>query len=124
MKMILIDTSKEKAEVVTVKEDKLETYYELLKCQYIEIVEREIHGVRFNIICDEEGKFKENKLSGVMKDNSDFFVGNILLCGLGDKKGNLTGLKGDDIDIIMNYIVSVSCEGEEELHPVVFELEY
>ncbi len=109
MKMYFIDTLNNKAEVVDC-DGKLQSLYNLICCEYIEIVERSINGVRCNIICDEEGKLRGvPKVSGVMMDGSDYFVGNLLICGLSNSKGDLTGLNVNDIKKIEYNILDLKC---------------
>ena len=110
--MFLIDVENNKTEVVDC-DGELQSLYDLIKCEYIEIVERTINGVRCNIICDEEGKLHGvPKLSGVMLNNDDYFVGNLLICGLSDSEGDLSGLKDKEIDKIKKCIIDKECENE------------
>lgn len=60
MKAVLLDVMNDKVEVVDAEE--LEDYYKLIGCRTIEIVNWEIMGRRFDIVCDEEGLFFENFL--------------------------------------------------------------
>lgn len=53
MKAVLLDVMNDKVEVVDAEE--LEDYYKLIGCRTIEIVNWEIMGRRFDIVCDEEG---------------------------------------------------------------------
>lgn len=109
MEMIYIDVVNNKAEVVDC-DGELQSLYDLIKCEYVEIVERTINGVRCNIICDDEGKLHGvPKTSGIMFDESDYFVGNLLICGLADSEGDLTGLTKTEIKKIENHIIDVVC---------------
>lgn len=47
-----------KSQVLAINKD-LEEYYTLLDCSTIDIVSREVNGVPYDIICDDEGLFKE-----------------------------------------------------------------
>lgn len=123
MKMFLIDVENNKTEVVDC-DGELQSLYDLVKCDYVEIVERNICGVECNIICDEEGKLKNKRLSGVMYDKSDYFVGNLLICGMADSEGNLTGLKDEEIEIIQDCIGEFDYEGESEPRKILLEIEY
>lgn len=120
--MFLVDVLNNKTEVVDC-DGELQSLYDLIKCEYVEIVERTINGVRCNIICDEEGKLHEApKISGIMYDNNDYFVGNLLICGLSDSEGDLTGLKDDEIDAIKNHIIDF--EYNHEMIKVLVGIEY
>lgn len=53
--------NEDKAEMVEI-EEKLQSYYDVLNCDYIDVAVREIDGKEFDIICDDEGLFKENQI--------------------------------------------------------------
>ena len=75
----------------------LDGYYKLLDCQTIDIVRRKIGGKYYDIVCDDEGLFKETVMvSAVDKDNKAMLVGKLLICNH-DKHGNEASLTQDDI---------------------------
>lgn len=126
MKMLLIDVVKNKVEVVDC-DGKLQTLYNLLNCDFVEIVDRNINGVRVHIICDEEGKLHGvPKISGIMYDNSDYFVGNLLVCGLVNSDGELTGLSEKEIELINENIIDVSMNDFDfpEIRKVLVNIKY
>lgn len=75
----------------------LDGYYKLLDCQTIDIVRRKIGGKYYDIVCDDEGLFKDQvKVSAVDGNGQAMLVGKLLICKH-DGKGNETGLSQEDI---------------------------
>lgn len=61
-------------------ENNLETFYKLINTDSIQIVARIINGKMTQIICDEEGKLKENQLiSASSSDFKETLVGNLII---------------------------------------------
>ena len=85
--------------------DSLEGYYELLGCETIDIVSRKIGGKYYDIVCDDEGLFKDDfSVSMVDADGNGLLVGKLLICNH-DGDGNEVGLSDDDIDNITQHLV-------------------
>ena len=83
-------------------EDDIDTFYKLINCDSIELPQREINGKYFTIICDEEGRLKDNPIVSACSHKGDpMIVGNLIITGLPDIKGNLTGLSDSDVLLIM-----------------------
>ena len=83
-------------------EDDIDTFYKLINCDSIELPQREINGKYFTIICDEEGRLKDNPIVSACSHKGDpMIVGNLIITGLPDIKGNLTGLSDNDVLLIM-----------------------
>lgn len=60
--------------------DELQTYYDLINTDSIEVVARYINGNMTEIICDEEGKLKQHQyLSGMSDDCRETLVGNLVI---------------------------------------------
>lgn len=79
-------------------EDDLKTFYKLIDCDTIDIVTRSFGGKFFDIICDDEGCFKENPcFSASNRAGTDGIVGNIIITGAADREGNLTSLTDEDV---------------------------
>lgn len=84
-------------------EDNIDTFYKMLNCRTIEMPQREINGTYFTIICDEEGALKNNPIiSACSHKGEPMLVGNLIITGLPDEDGNLTGLYDDDVLLIMS----------------------
>jgi hypothetical protein len=78
--MLKIDADRADAQIVKV-DGSLENYYKELGCRTIEILEAQINGKTYDIICDEEGTFKEdNPISVVDRKGNPHIVGSILVC--------------------------------------------
>lgn len=95
-------------------EDNLEEMYNLLDCNHIEIVKRPI-GVdkkEFTIICDEEGRLKDFKLTDITAvENNDyepFIVGNILIVSPNNEDGEIHSLTLEEIEYIMDKGLKVT----------------
>ena len=86
-------------------ESNLDTYYSEIGCDCIEIPERCIGGKLFNIICDESGLLKDNPIqSAVGKGYQEAIFGNLIVCGLADDDGELTGITDEDVQLIRDNI--------------------
>lgn len=104
MKAVLIDVEKCKVKTVDIKDD-LDTYYNLLNCSCIDIVCRKIGENWYDIICDDEGLFKEEPIVSAFLDNEPHLVGNILVVGKADCRGNLTSLSDEQINEITQNVL-------------------
>lgn len=105
-------------------EDALDTYYEILKCSCIDIVNREIGGKRFDIVCDDEGLFSDNvKPSAIAKGREVMLVGNLFIAGMADEEGNLTSLSQEDCDIILSHTMR-AFDSKGNTWPVVRDMDY
>lgn len=104
IKGILIDVENEKVKCIEI-ENTLDAYYEVLNCDTIDIVNRRIGRKRFEIICDDEGTFKENpKISAIDNLGHPQLVGNILIVSGTVVDGDLTGLTKSEEAYIMARI--------------------
>jgi len=101
-------------------EDDLQAFYNLLGCEWIDIVSRKIDGRWFEIVCDDEGLLKDSpKVSAVDRMNRPMLVGNLLFFHE-DGEGNLVGISDDDVVFLTrNY----AFDGEDG-HPVITGCEY
>lgn len=85
--------------------DDLDTYYQMLNCDCIEIVKRRIGKKDFQIICDESGTLKENFIvSAITWDGGAALVGNLFVTGLADDEGELTDLTDEDVKFIGSHV--------------------
>lgn len=61
-------------------EDNLETFYEIIGTDSVEILARKINGKMTQIICDEEGKLKQHQyISGLSEEMNESLVGNLII---------------------------------------------
>ena len=113
LKGFFIDT-KENREITI--NPTLDSYYELIGCNTIDIVTRRIGDKLFDIVCDDEALLYDDlEFSAVDKNGAVMLCGNLLILGLADEKGYETSLSDDDIALIKQNINShkmLICEYE------------
>ena len=82
-------------------EDKLEAFYEALGCDYIAIVERNIAGNLYSIVCDDEGLYNDDSPITIMdaQSKTPMIVGNVFICKYGEDEG-LASLTPQDVQTI------------------------
>lgn len=124
---ILVDTEKEIFGMVNIPNE-LESFYELLGCRCIDITTRYIGVNRtfaFDIICDDEGLFKEpQKISAIDNLGQPQFVGSILIVGTADEESNLTSLKTKDVNYILGKIQFLATRNFKKAYPILTQCEY
>lgn len=104
-------------------EPRLSEYYRLIGCDCIDIAVREIHGHPYNIVLDDEGLFKPNRVTAISM-RSDIFgnrerlVGTLLIFGL-DEEGDLTDLTDDEVLQIQRHMV-MAIFSDESVHPMLW----
>ena len=105
MKVIYLNVNEEKKPEIVDIEDDLKTYYKLIQCDSIDIVTRNIRKIPYSIVCDDEGLFVTSpKISAIDDNYQPQLVGNLVICGMPDDEGELTGLSEDDILNILRRI--------------------
>lgn len=105
--------------------DSLDTYYEILKCSCIDIANRDIGGKRYDIVCDDEGLFKDAVYpSAIGRGKNVMLVGNIFIAGVADDEGELTSLTDDDVDNIMSHVKRAYNSERNVSWPVVLGMDY
>ena len=106
MKALLLTPSADFGEFMQVVDEDvndLQTCYKLLGCELIDIVHRRCYTSKddffeFDVICDDEGLFKESNLPVLALDwvdhtpDKEFIVGKVLICGRADDEGYQTSL--------------------------------
>lgn len=82
-------------------EDTLDSWYKLLDCELIDIVERDIGGTIVSIICDDEGLYNESHCISMMSrvTHQPMLVGPIFICNAG-RDGNMASLTEEQIQIV------------------------
>lgn len=84
----------------------LDSYYEHLDCSTIDIVSRRIGGRRFDIICDDEGLFKDDpRISALDSEYQPMLVGNLFVCSHAD--GYEISLTEEEISHVLRYAVNL-----------------
>jgi len=103
MKALLLDTINKSTRVVN--PESLEDYYNLIGCNWVEIVTRRIGRKYYDVICDEEGTFVDDPLISAIDDiGRVMFVGNLIICGQVNEDGENTDLTANDIRYIKKRI--------------------
>lgn len=121
MRAYYIDTKTDKCEVIDV-EPKLDEYYRLIHCDCIDIVMREVQGRRYNIVLDDEGLLKPNRISVTSVDtdlfgNQERLAGSLLIFGVDEIEYDLRSLTDDEVEQIKRRITNARfADGSK--HPV------
>jgi hypothetical protein len=80
-------------------EDSLDTYRTELDCDCIDIVSRRIGNKYFDIVCDDEGLYRDGYISMMdSKTNTPMLVGRLFICN--HNGSDLSSLTQSDIDCI------------------------
>lgn len=120
IKGVLLDVENDKAEIVEFVPE-LKTYYRLLHCELIDIVERKIgvsNGRYFDIVCDDEALLKnEPKISAIDDMGSAMLCGSLLVVGLA-KNGEEQSLTESDAEFVMGKIQHMCTR----LHPSGYKM--
>ena len=109
MKTLLLDVYDNTVTEVDIKNE-LSAFYEVLKCEIIQIVPRHIGypnvkmDTKFLVMCDEEGALKEDqKVSAINGKGDPMFVGNLMFFRQGED-GDLKELSEKDIKYLKRKI--------------------
>lgn len=82
----------------------LHRMYEILNCEHVEIVERKFGKHYLDIVCDDEGLFKEERIVSVFTQDQgqtvEQIVGNVFICSH-DEEGNLISLTNEQINSVL-----------------------
>ena len=106
MKAIYLNVNENKKPEIIDIQDNLETYYQLINCDTIDIVARKIGIAPYSIVCDDEGLFVSSpKVSAIDDNYQPKLVGNLVICGMPNDYGELTSLTEDDITNILRRII-------------------
>lgn len=71
-------------------DDNLETFYDIIKTDSIEIIARKINGKMTQIICDEEGKLKQHQyISAISEEHNETLVGNLIIKSTDNEIANI-----------------------------------
>lgn len=85
MKVLFVDANKQTIEKMEIKNN-INTFYELIGTDCVEIIGRKINGKMTEIILDEEGKLKEHQyISGLSEEMNENLVGNLIIKSNDDK---------------------------------------
>ena len=126
MQVIFLNVNDNKApEKLNIKDD-LQSYYNLLECNTIDIIRRKIGKRYFNIVCDDEGALLDRaKISAVSNLGDIRLVGNLIICA-GDitEDGDLIGLTDDQAEYVKQHIEFLCTRQNPEGYYILTQCEY
>ena len=127
IKGVLIDIENDKADVVEF-EGKLQNYYDMLHCDTIDIVSREIgHGRsrrRFDIVCDDEGLFSQDaKISAIDNLGRTMLVGSLLVVNR-NEKGETASLTDEECEFVLDKVQKMYTRRHPEGYLMLTQCEY
>ena len=129
MKTLLLDVEEGKVMELDI-ENELEAFYEALGCDWIEIHPHKIGypGIKFDttflVMCDEEGKLKDNpKISAIDSKGRTMFVGNLLFFRT-DDEGELKELSDEDIKYLKRKIKTRFYLNSTKPHPILEQCDW
>lgn len=132
IKIIILKRNNEGEFVIEEKEieDKLESYYSILSCDNIDIVERKIKGFKVCFVVDDEYLLKHTPNQppvAVFQGNGrEAIYDKLIITGKSDKLGNLSSLEDYQINIIEKSICyfRTSTKNCPNLNPIFEALSY
>lgn len=90
MRALLLDAAKR--DISEVEPCELGEYQELMGCRCIDIVNREIAGKRYDIVCDDEGLFCcDPRISAIDDMGQPMLVGSLIIVGEARNKPPFSG---------------------------------
>lgn len=99
---VLLDAYEKRADRAEIP-DELSAYYRALDCRCIDIVSRRIGGKRFDIVCDDEGLFKEDcRISAFDRDWQPMLCGSLFVCK--SHEGKLVGLTEAEVSHVLRHV--------------------
>lgn len=115
-------SQKDSPKIVNIQ-DNFDEYCKVLNCEYIEVVNVLIDGKLFGIICDEEGRLKENTLVTASAEKKyEKLFGNILIVNY--KGFDFDSLSRKDIDIISGSITRTKGLKRHATYVLVYDERY
>lgn len=118
MKVLFINVTDNTVKIMDIT-DNLDTYYNLINCRCIDIIERKIGNKYYDIVCDDEGLLKDNpKISALDPTGQPMLCGNLVIVR-NDGKGNLIGLTNNDLANIWNELATIQTRKYTEPYTVL-----
>ncbi len=91
----ILDAKTREFNVGEIRND-LQTFYEVIDCDTIDIAVRDVYDQTFDIIVDDEGLLKEDPIVTAIDTNfQPMLVGTLIFCHH-DSEGNLTSISEED----------------------------
>ena len=108
--VVYLDVINNDVQILDIEND-LHVFYDMIQCRCVEMPERRIgkKNKYFTIICDEEALLKENpKPSAIDNLGSIMLCGNLIICGIDWKEGDLISLTYEDAQYIKKHVQLMS----------------
>ena len=83
--------------------DTLNEYYRLLGCQCIDMVPIDVDGYSYDVVCDDEGLFREPMVPTLYISEEQVLFGDLAFVKI-DEEGYTVGLDKEDIERLLHYI--------------------
>ena len=83
--------------------DTLNEYYHLLGCQCIDMVEIDVDNYSYDVVCDDEGLFREPMVPTLYISEEQVLFGSLAFVKI-DEEGYTVGLDKEDIERLLHYI--------------------
>ena len=124
MKMLMLNVVNK--DVKMVETNTLADYYNLIGCDYVDIIHRRIGDVEVEIVLDDEGVLVEDpKPSGISIDGTPMLVGSLVIAsGRVTDDGELTELTEEEVDEIMDNVATITTSVYTEPYPAFVEVDY
>ena len=83
--------------------DTLNEYYHVLGCQRIDMVAIDVDGYSYDVVCDDEGLFREPMVPTLFISEKQVLCGDLAFVKI-DEEGYTVGLEKEDIERLLRYI--------------------
>ena len=83
--------------------DMLNEYYSLLGCRCIDMVAIDVDGHSYDVVCDDEGLFREPMIPALYISEEQVLFGTLAFVKI-DEEGYTVGLDKEDIERLLRYI--------------------
>lgn len=119
----LVDPERGISGEATVRHE-LRGYYDLLRCDLVDIVRRTIGGRTFDIICDDEGALKDDpRISAIDDYGRAMLVGALLVVRV-DEEGNTVSLTAEELRHVARHVLKLGTRKHPEGMPMLTQVDY
>lgn len=127
IKGLFLDKNESKLKTVIIEDD-LDVFYHMLECDTIDIVSRKFGDRYYDIVCDDEGLWKEPiVVTAVDPKGKPMLVGNLLIFNANNEEGCLESLTDEDIKHIKDKYFGTRLEFYKDrglYHGCLKQIEY
>lgn len=103
IKVFVLDVQQRAAYITYIDNHDLDTMYQIMNCNLIDVAIHSIEGQNFDFIVDDEGLLKSPVIPSVFSNNKNILnVGSIIICNSND--GIFQSLSNKDIKLIQKHI--------------------